>query len=223
MYSHPRGRSIENAAARAEHADFVASERRVPGLCARQGPMRKWLGLGAVIVVVVLWYSYFSSSRAEQTERDEAGEAAQASAPPPMAAAPAQPAVTAVAPKSAPAQPAAPAPEQAEPVPDRNALFASRFESEPRDALWANEQEPALKKQLSEIEITDENLSAVECRRTVCRVTFKHPRVNERQAINMYSRALTSFGDVQLANHDPGSTESAHFYTLRKGYKLDAK
>lgn len=184
--------------------------------------MRKWLALGAVIVVVVLWYSYFSSSRAEQTEREEASEAQEASAPPPMAATPIPPPVAPVAPKPATARPAAPGPEPGDPTPDRNVLFAERFESETRDASWANEQEPALKQQLTEVEMTDEKVSAVECRRTVCRVTFKGPRLNEGEAIHLYSRALTSFGDVQLANHDSGSAEVAHFFTLRKGYKLDA-
>lgn len=188
--------------------------------------MRKWLALGAVIVVVVLWYSYFSSSRAEQTERDEASEAQaenEPSAPPPMAATPTPPPVAPVAPKPATPQPAAPAPEPGDPMPDRNVLFAKRFESETRDALWANEQEPVLKNQLSEVEIKDESVSAVECRSTVCRVTFKRSRLNEGEAINLYQRALTTFGDVQLANHDLGSPEVAHFYTLRKGYKLDDK
>jgi hypothetical protein len=187
--------------------------------------MRKWLAIGAVIVVVVLWYSYFSSSRAEQTERDREYEAETASAPPPpMAATPAQPAVKPEAVAAKPATVPTPATEERGATPpDRNALFAHRFETETRDALWANEQEPALKKQLSEIELKDDSVSAVECRSTVCRVTFKRPRVSEGEAIHMYSRLLTTFGDVQLANHDPGSAEAAHFYTLRKGYTLDTQ
>jgi hypothetical protein len=142
-----------------------------------------------------------------------------------MAATPARPPVAPapVAPKPASAPAPAPAAEERGATPpDRNALFAARFDAETRDALWANEQEPALKKQLSEIELKDDSVSAVECRRTVCRVTFKKPRINEGQAINMYSHLLTTFGDVQLSNHDPGSAEDAHFYTLRKGYTLDA-
>lgn len=192
--------------------------------------MRKWFAFGIVAAVGVIWYFYLSSLRAEHTGSVKASKAAADSAPP-LAAKPAAPVPIKPAHPSAPAQqpvaraadPAPPEPDVVEPISDRNALFATRFDSETRDAFWANDQEPALKKQLTESTLTDDDVSAVECRRTVCRVTFKNPRVNESQAINLYSRVLTTFADVQLAMHDATSAEPAHFYALRKGYTLNAK
>jgi hypothetical protein len=125
--------------------------------------------------------------------------------------------------------PAAPvvttAPEQ-KPELDQLALrperFRATFESEPRDGFWANDHEQKLNELLQAVEFKPEEVADVACRTTVCRITFKQPRVSESRAINLYSRVMTVFGDAHLALHDATSDQPAHLYVLRKDYALSS-
>jgi hypothetical protein len=131
-----------------------------------------------------------------------------------------------VAKAKAPAAPVVTAAPEQKPELDQLALrperFRATFESEPRDGFWANDHEQKLNELLQAVEFKPEEVAGVACRTTVCRITFKQPRVSESRAINLYSRVMTVFGDAHLALHDATSDQPAHLYVLRKDYALSS-
>jgi hypothetical protein len=189
--------------------------------------------LALVLAVVALaWLPIVHSLLSRPTEPAPAASDTSASqltaAADPAPTQPAPKPVLKFAPMQPPPAPAAPTPapvpekDPFEEVSQRPAKFRDTFESETRDAFWANEQEPNLQHMLEAVEFTPEEYSEVACRRTVCRVTFKRPRISESRAIALYARVLTGFGDAQLVLHDADTDKQGQIYVLRKDYKLES-
>jgi hypothetical protein len=183
-----------------------------------------------VAVIALAWIPYVHSllSRAPdpQPEAEETKAAPLTAAPEaaPAAPQPAKPVLRFVEPPpvAQPHPPAAPEPDPFAEVSARPAKFRAAFDSETRDAFWANDSEPKLKEMLEAVEFPAEEYTQIACRRTVCRITFKRPRISESRAIALYARVLTGFGDAQLVLHDSDSPEQGQLYVLRQGYKLEA-
>lgn len=183
-----------------------------------------------VAVIALAWIPYVHSllSRAPepQPEAEETMAAPLTAAEPaPAAPQPAKPVLRFVEPQPAPQPqpvPAAPEPDPFDAVAQRPAKFRATFDSETRDAFWANDSEPKLKDMLDAVQLLPDEYTDIACRRTVCRITFKRPRISENRAIALYSRVLTGFGDAQLVLHDSDSPEQGQLYVLRQGYKLEA-
>jgi hypothetical protein len=148
----------------------------------------------------------------------------------------ATPAATAVAPvepvAEAPAGPGAEAEGQAEGeeevvVPQLSPAlvpaFRKTFDSEPRDAFWAADEEPRLSRLFQSSGVPSDVMSEVACRKTVCRVSFRALDLENKVLAPLYEKLGDEFG-TQLALDD-GSThdaEHATLYVLRKGYTLEA-
>lgn len=97
------------------------------------------------------------------------------------------------------------------------ALFQRAYDTEPRDAFWANDEEPSLKQLLAAVEFDPEELTEVTCKRTVCRVTFKEA-IPEGRLVSLQARLLSHFGDMSLDNKNHETT----LYVLRNDYTLQA-
>jgi hypothetical protein len=215
--------------------------------------MRRWIALG-VGAVGMAWgpYLYAELQRAPSAARPHEDRpalllASQPSAADTRATEQQLSAATAISPEPARAKPprprelplAAPAPEAAndpasdtehsepavEGLPSELApAFRRTFDSEPRDAFWAVDEEPRLAGLLHGAGVPDGDVAEVACRKTVCRVAFSSLELEADVASKFYARMHQEF-DRALALDTPDATQQpeqqAALYILRPGYKLE--
>jgi hypothetical protein len=144
--------------------------------------------------------------------------------PPPAAAAP--PSASSSSPKPGTplpeAEPSAPDNERSEDaLPSEHlAQFRSAFDSEPRDAFWAVDEEPRLTGLLHEAGVPATAPVETACRKTVCRLSVPLDLEDEVET-KLNARLRDEFGK-RLA-HEETTTGERHaaLYVLRRGYDLE--
>ena len=98
------------------------------------------------------------------------------------------------------------------------------FESEPRDSLWAGDQEPRLINLLLDAEILDDNIGPVKCQRTVCKLEVTWAKEDNEVQMNIYKAVRAEFGlevGFEPKNINTESeTYTMHIYIPRKGYSV---
>jgi hypothetical protein len=102
-------------------------------------------------------------------------------------------------------------------------VFHSAFDVQPRDAFWAQTEEPRLSGLFHTIGLPDGMISAVNCRKTVCRATFSSTELDKEIELKMYARLREEYGNsMALEVRDLEGGARAALYVLRPGYKLEA-
>ena len=112
-------------------------------------------------------------------------------------------------------------------APRGGALLVLRgaFEGEPRDALWATEQESELRALFEESQVPAEQLVSVVCQRTVCRVELEQANDQQEAMLQFYKLLSEGFGIAAPApvapTADPDKPPQLEIYIGRKGYSLE--
>jgi hypothetical protein len=102
-------------------------------------------------------------------------------------------------------------------------VFRSAFDAQPRDAFWAQTEEPRLAGLFHTIGLPEGMISAVACRKTVCRATFSSTELDKEIELKMYARLREEYGNqISLQVRDLEGDARAALYVLRPGYKLEA-
>jgi hypothetical protein len=154
--------------------------------------------------------------------------AATAEPPAPRPVAPA-PVAAVEAPAVNPADPSEPA-TGGEDLADPSGLpvefapaFRNAFETQPRDAFWAAEEEPRLVGLIHAVGVPEGVISEVACRKTVCRAAFGSLDLDKEIELKLYSRLRETYGHtLALEVREIEGGAHAALYVLRKGYKLDS-
>ena len=103
--------------------------------------------------------------------------------------------------------------------------FRSTFDSESRDAQWAEHEEPRLTQLLATSGIPASAISEVRCQSTVCRVSFSQSDLEHTsplQLAGLVQKVREEFGPslaLDPAKRENGD-QAAAFYVLRKGFEL---
>lgn len=149
-----------------------------------------------------------------------------------------EPAEPAEAPAEAPAEPVQPAKEAVEgeegkepekppfklppsgPVP----LLSKQFEAEVRDALWASTRERELHRFLTGAGLPADELDAIRCQRTVCKVELHTTKASNELYPDIFKAVHEQFGAELGVLPQPAQSEEEagriQLYVLRTGYKL---
>jgi len=214
--------------------------------------MRRWIALG-VLALAVAWGPYLyaelgrrpvapsSKPRELPAVFDEPPQAALAAASgvpklesqaaaateppapatvlPARAGPPPEPEPTAVANQPATPEFVDPAGLPAELAP----AFHGAFDAQPRDAFWAQTEEPRIKDMIHAIGVPDDIIAAVACRKTVCRTTLNSVELDKDVEVKLYAKLREEFGNsVALEVRDLEGGARAALYVLRPGYKLES-
>jgi hypothetical protein len=182
--------------------------------------MRKWLVIG-VGTMILAWIPYLTSPTAS-TERTPPDARVEAKDSRPTQ--PAQSQAVAAEQTAAVREPSTSTSTQIPPAPleERIASFRRAFDTEPRDAFWANDQEAALSSLMEAEEFTAEDIAEIACRRSVCRILFKDPQPTPNRTFTALARLRGHFGDVHFVPQESTSDPAAQLYLLRQGYALEA-
>ena len=104
------------------------------------------------------------------------------------------------------------------PVPE----LRKAFEDETRDGFWAGSQESLLRELAAKYEFDVAERDAVQCRRTVCRISLHIDQENPTALLHLFSDAKNDIN--QAAAMEPGSPSDdishVFMYVTRKGYEI---
>ncbi len=102
------------------------------------------------------------------------------------------------------------------------AQLKEAFDNEPRDSLWAADEEPRLSQLLLDNEIAEDYIDAVKCQRTVCRLDLTWPAEDTELHMTLFNLVRQEFGFE--TGFEPREQDDEHksfaIYVLRKGYTV---
>ena len=100
--------------------------------------------------------------------------------------------------------------------------FRKAFDSEPRDAFWASDEEPRLAHLLQGFGLPEGAIAEVACRKSVCRVSFTKFELDSELETKLSAKVADEFNHgAAFEPRNPDSEEHAPLYVLRAGYKLE--
>jgi hypothetical protein len=100
--------------------------------------------------------------------------------------------------------------------------FRKAFDTEPRDAFWASEEEPRLASWLQGAGLPEGAIAELACRTSVCRVAFTKFELDSDAEAKLRAKINAEFGRaVSFELHNPEGEERGPLYLLRAGYKLE--
>jgi hypothetical protein len=147
---------------------------------------------------------------AEEASAAKAKKLGEAPATEPAAAKPGDTVEPAVAEEPAPTLPS-----------ELSPAFHKVFDAEPRDAFWANDEEPKIHALFKAAGAAPEAISELACRTTVCRMTFIPDELDPEALGKLYAGLRTRYAE-SLALEAKGSVgEKATLFVLRPGYQLE--
>ncbi len=187
--------------------------------------MRTWVIVGAVLLVLGILYSaLWSSPRTDAAVEDaQEPEAVGVAANGPVAAATAAGQAT-NAERPAAEERAA----QAAAAPRRSLLnptgvLVQAYESEPRDALWAEGKEKEIREVLSDEQLPDDLLRSASCRTTVCKIEMvwdKSKGANYTPLTKLVGQHWAPSIGIEYPE-DSRERRAMNLYIIRKGYSVD--
>jgi hypothetical protein len=176
------------------------------------------------------------SAPAANVTTEQQLSAATTPAPGPRPAPPSLPPRAAASPVPTPQPSAAaakptPAPSETEASPDGDrpeetlpsehlAQFRSAFDTEPRDAFWAVDEEPRLSGLLHEAGVPASANVETACRKTVCRLEVPLD-LEDQVETKLNARLRQEFGKHLAREETTTGEQHASLYVLRRGYDLE--
>jgi hypothetical protein len=98
--------------------------------------------------------------------------------------------------------------------------FRKTFDSEPRDAFWAQAEEPKLRALFHGAGVTDDSLVTISCLKSVCRIAFDPGDLDADVENKIFEAIQKTFPEAFALDPEHGEAH-ASLFVLRDGYKLE--